>query len=796
MLIVKNKILRQSLAVAGLLATYSPFSYSIALPDETTAETVSIIGSRAKARSLFDSDVPVDIFTAKDLERAGSTGEIGQLLQNLSPSINMPRASASGTSDTIRTIQLRGLAPDEVLILVNGKRWHSNATMDQEGLFQGTVSVDLNALPISAMERIEVLRDGAGSQYGSDAVAGVINIVLKKAPKGTETYISYGGNHTNFSPLNKTINDGQNLQLGANSGVAIGEQGYVRFGFDYQSKNGTNRAGPSADSSYNSTPADEALVGKVLFKSGDPQLYNTNLFYNSALPIASNVELYSFATYNNRRALGTGFFRWPGDPGNVPALYPNGFLPVSVNKSNDFGAVFGARGDVGDWNLDVSLRLGRNFFSYNLENTVNSSLDANSPTRFHLANFISAQQGINIDARRSIDGIIPTPLNLAFGAELQRDTYRTEAGDPASYLAGSDTNGLPGAQGDPGLQPSDTVNLSRYNQSAYLNIDSDLSKNLLVGAAARYSRTGDSGSKATGKLSLRYKFTPDLLIRGSVSNSFRAPELAQTGFRNTVLGFNDVGQLSNVALLPATDPLAQQQGAHALKPETSVNQTLGLAYRAPDNTYLTLDAYQIRIKDRIALSSPLSISDAHYPSLNAVQFLTNGLDTTTTGADAVIQREFPLKGSQLNLTAALNYNHNQLDSVRTAADGSTLFNAKTLYDLMHGTPETKLVLSADWHIGQWNINGRATRYGKLSVMSYDPSSSPLTFSPAWVFDLEAKYAFNSSTSIIVGSNNLTNRYPNRTTNPYDNYSGAFPYNYVSPVGINGAYFYTRLNHNF
>lgn len=803
MLKTKNPALRQLLLAAGILSCQAGLVSAAEqtqpaadASSATAAETVSIIGSRAKARSLFDSDVPIDIFTARDLERASASGEIGQLLQNISPSINMPHASASGTSDTVRTIQLRGLAPDEVLILVNGKRWHPNATMDQEGLFQGTVSVDLNALPTSAIERIEVLRDGAGSQYGSDAVAGVINIVLKKAPSGTETYVSYGGNRTSFAPTDNTITDGQNLQLGANTGWQLGERGYLRAGFDYQRKNATNRAGPSADSSYNSTPADQALLGKVLFRSGDPQLYNANVFYNAALPLADGIEAYSFATYNQRRALGTGFFRWPGDPGNVPVLYPNGFLPVSVNRSNDFGAVFGLRGDIQDWNVDLSLRFGRNAYSYDLENTVNSSLDAASPTRFHLADFISAQQGINLDAHRSIDGILATPLNLALGAELQRDSYRTRAGDPASYQAGPDTNGLPGAQGDPGLQPADTVDLARYNKSAYINIDSDLSKQLLVGVAARYSNIGDIGSKATGKISLRYKLTPDLLVRASLSNSFRAPELAQTGFRNTVLGFNAAGQLANVALVPATDALARAQGASPLKPETSVNQTLGLAYRVSNATYLTLDAYQIKIKDRIALSSPIGISDPNYPNLSAVNFLTNGLDTTTQGIDAVLQHEVGLSGSKLNLTAALNYNRNQLDSVRTGLGGTALFNDKTLYDLMHGTPRSKLILTADWQVNQWELNARLSRFGNLSVLSYDPNSQPFQFDAAWVLDLEARYAISANTTLIVGGNNLTNRYPNRTTNPSDNYSGAFPYNYVSPVGINGTYLYARLNYKF
>ena len=796
------KPLHQALAIAGLFAFATPLSYAqqVANPNASATnepvQTVSIVGSRAKVRSVFDSDVPVDVFTAQDLEHANSTGELGQLLQNLSPSINMPRASASGTSDTVRTIQLRGLAPDEVLVLVNGKRWHPNATMDQEGLFQGTVSVDLNTIPVSAIERIEVLRDGAGSQYGSDAIAGVINIVLKKAPQGTEAYVSYGGNRTHFDPTGKTITDGQNLQLGADSGLKIGDKGYVRFGFDYQDKNGTNRAGPSGDSSYNGTPADEALVGKVLFKSGDPKLYNTNLFYNGAIPLNNDMEWYSFATFNNRRSAGTGFFRWPGDPGNVVSVYPNGFLPVTINESKDLGAVAGVRGEIGDWHVDSSLRFGRNQFSYNLTNTINSSLGAASPTAFHLSNFISTQTGMNLDGHRTIEGVLSVPINVALGAELQRDKYVTEAGDAASYAAGSNTNGQPGSQGDPGLQPSDTVNLSRTNKAVYIDVDSDLTQDLLIGAAARYSKIGEAGNKATGKLSARYKITPDLLIRGSVSNSFRAPELAQIGFKNTVLGFNDSGQLSNVALVPSTSALAKAQGASALKPETSVNETLGIAYRIANTTNLTLDTYQIKIKDRISLSSPISISDPNYPNLNAVNFLTNGLNTTTSGVDAVLQHDINLATSKLNLTAAFNANHSRLDSIKTGVNGQALFSNLTTYNLMHETPNTKLVLSADWRVNQFELTTRATRYGTLSVLSYDTGNPVINYAPSWVLDMEAKYNLTQNTSIVIGSNNLTNRYPNRTTNPADSYVGAFPYNFVSPIGMNGAYYYARLNTHF
>jgi iron complex outermembrane receptor protein len=765
-------------------------------PATASLGTVTIVGSRAKVRTVFDSDVPVDVFSGKEVERALASGELGQALQNLSPSVNMPRASASGTADTVRAIQLRGLAPDEVLVLVNGKRWHPNATMDQEGMFQGTVSVDLNTLPPGAIDRIEILRDGAGAQYGSDAVSGVVNIVLKRAPQGSEAYASMGGNRTHFAPTGKTINDGENFQAGANTGLRLGDGGYLRLGFDYQDKNGTNRAGPSADSSYFSTPADTALVGQVLFRSGDPDLRNTNLFYNAALPLTPDWEVYSFATHNTRHSVGAGFFRWPGDPGNVPSVYPNGFLPRSVNESTDTGFVAGARGNLGEWNLDLSLRIGNNAFNYGLKNSINSSIGASSPTSFHLVDFISGQTGVNIDAHRSFDGLLPSPVNVGVGAELQRDTYTTRPGDPASYAAGSNPGGQPGAQGDPGLQPQDAVNLGRTVKAVYIDVDSDLTQQLLIGAAARYADMGASGSKTTGKLSARYKFTPDLLLRGSLSNSFRAPALAQIGFRNTVLGFDANGNLSNVALVPATDALAQAQGAQPLRPETSTNATLGLALRMRPNLNFTLDAYRIKIKDRIALSSPISVADPSYPTLGAVNFLTNALDTTTEGLDAVVTHDMALAGGTLNLSAAFNHNRNHLDAVRTGAGGSALFGDKTLYDLMHESPNSKLVLSADWTGPQWSLTARATRFGTFSVMSYDPSSPPLAYAAAWTLDLEAQYKFNKALTFTLGGNNVTNTYPTRTTNGYDSYSGAFPYNFVSPVGINGAYFYGRVAYAF
>lgn len=793
------------IAATALLAAPA---WSSAQESTTNLDAVSIVGSRAKARTVFDSDVPIDVFSQKDVQRALATGELGQALQSLVPSINMPRVSASGTSDTIRTIQLRGLAPDQVLVLVNGKRWHPNATLDQEGLFKGTVSVDLNAIPPSAIERIEVLRDGAGALYGSDAVAGVINIVLKKSPEGGEAYVSYGANNTRFEPTDRTITDGQNLQTGATLGLRLPNDGSLRFGFDWQGKKGTNRAGIGGDFSDNGTAADEAQVGRVLYHSGDPDLHNTNLFFNAAMPVAPSIEAYSFATLNRRRSYGAAFFRWPGDSSNVPAAYPNGYLPQTTNKSPDTGIVGGLRGSAGEWAWDASLRNGNNRFRYGVQNSLNSSLGAASPTAFHLADFVSNQTGLNVDVKRSLDGLgLPAPLNLALGAEWLHDSYRTEPGDAASYAAGS-FGGQVGAQAGPGLQPADAVDLSRNAKSLYVNVDSDLTNSLLLGAAARYSKYDGFGSATTGKLSGRYKFTPELLVRGSLSNSFRAPALAQTGFRFSSLNFNSDGTgLVNSALLPATDALAQKFGAQPLKAEKSTNLSLGFAAQFPASVNLSVDVYRIKIKDRISRTSDLN-SDAVGTYLGSigrsdiasVAFLTNALDTTTTGLDFVASRDQPLAGGTLSLSGAVNFNRTRLDAVRngsaalTAIDSSlTLFDSKTLFDTTHGSPTNKLILGAEWTGGPWALSTRATRFGEFQIQSFD--GSEIRYRANWSIDLQTQFKATSALTLSIGGNNVFDKYPDKSGSS-DDLFGHLPYNYVAPIGINGAYFYARADYRF
>jgi iron complex outermembrane receptor protein len=813
-----------SIASPHRLFALSPLMLALAAPSlmaqSADPEQVTIVGSRVKGRTVFDSAVPIDRFNARDVEQALAGGsDLGTALQALSPSINQPRVSASGAADSVRVVQLRGLAPDQVLVLVNGKRRHTNAVLDLEGIFQGTVPVDLNTLPNSAIERIEILRDGAGAQYGSDAVAGVINIVLKGGAQGGSASINAGAHHTRFAPTGKTLTDGQTVQLAADQGLSLGQGGFVRLGAEVLRKSGTQRAGPSDAgwTSWNGTDADMALDGQVLFKSGDPKVKSSNLFVNASLPLANGAEAYGFATYHHRNTEGAAFFRFPGDPNNVLALYPNGYRPVTTGGVADLGAAAGLRFSAGNWALDASLRQGDNGFDYGVKNSVNASLDKASPTQFHLANFKAHQTSVNLDATRSISlPGLAAPLNLAAGGEWLHEGYSTSPGDAASYAAGSNTSAPPGAQAGPGLRPVDAVKLSRNVQSLYADAEAELSRAWLLAGALRQAHYSDAGSATTGKLATRYKLDAQWLLRSSISSSFRAPALAQTGFRFATLNFNGEGTgLQNNALLPASDALAQAFGATALKPETSRNLSVGAAWRAASGASLSVDAYQVRVKDRITRTSDLQ-SDAvtaylagiGRTDIQSVAFLTNALDTTTTGLDFSASHDHRVFEGMLTLSAALNLNKTHIDHVRNTPaalakidPALNLLGSDMLLRVAHGTPNSKLIIGADWQRGHWGFNARATRYGTVQAYSFDDTAPLVDGAPAqrlggtWVVDTELQYKPSVGLTLALGANNLFNRYPQRTLNG-STYGGAFPYNFADPTGINGACYYARASYRW
>jgi iron complex outermembrane receptor protein len=816
---------RSVIACALLLASLPAAQAQQAATTDNAADTaaidqVTVVGSRARNRTVFDSAVPIDRFGQREVENALSSGEVGAALQALSPSINFPRIESSGASDSVRGVQLRGLAPDQVLVLINGKRRHASAVLDTESSYAGTVPVDVNAIPPGAIDHIEILRDGAGAQYGSDAVAGVINIVLKKNRSGGSASVSYGANHTDFKPTNETKTDGQTKIVNADYGIPLGDAGFLRFGAETRSRNPTQRAGFSDAgwTSWNFTPADQALDGKVVFKSGDSHQNNNYLFYNAMLPLGDGIDAYSFATANKRKSDGSAYFRYPGDPSNVAALYPSGYRPTTRGDMTDLSVVAGVRVASAGWNWDLSARHGGNIFHYDLDNSLNASLGAQSPTSFHLATFDFRQNALNADVTRELDLGTGAPVNLALGAEFMRETYQSSPGDAASYAAGPFSGAPPGAQAGPGLRPQDAFDGSRNIKSVYADIESDVTSRLLLGAAARYSDYSDFGSASTGKLSARYKVSDNFLLRGSLSNSFRAPALVQTGFRFSTLNFNSDGSaLQTASLLPASDPLARAFGAQPLKPEKSTNLSLGLAWKPQRNTSFTLDAYRIKISDRITRTSDLQsdaatayLASAGRSDIQSVAYLANLLDTRTTGLDVVFNHDLSFAGGKLDLNAALNLNKTRIDQVHQSSAALaqidpdlTVLTDTSLFRIRNASPTSKLVLSADWQAAQWSLLARATRFGKLKDFSYDDEADIIDgvhaqrFAAVWTLDLEAQYKLTRQLTLALGADNILDRYPQRVRETNNaTYGGALPYNFINPIGVNGAYFYGRLRYTF
>jgi iron complex outermembrane receptor protein len=412
---------------------------------------------------------------------------------------------------------------------------------------------------------------------------------------------------------------------------------------------------------------------------------------------------------------------------------------------------------------------------------------------------------------REFDAGLNAPIVASAGAEYLLQRYHTSAGDPASYAAGPFTvNSFdevipPGAQGDSGLRPEDVVHLRRHATSLYLELENDVTHRLLLSAAGRYSDYSDYGSSTTGKLAARFKITDDVLLRGSISNSFRAPSLAQTGIRFATLNFNDTGTgLQNNAWLPPSDPLAQLLGARPLKPERSVNLSAGIAVRAASQTSVTLDVYQVKIVDRITPTGQLSTADQQQYLIDhgltdvaSVQYLTNALDTTTRGLDLVVNHRLDVWGGPLKLTAAFNRNYLHEDRERNPE----LLSGNVLVPLEYGSPSTKLVLSADWSGERLGARAVATRFGTVYAYSFDSAQPTINgwnvqkYPSVWSIDLEGRLNVTSGLTLALGGTNVFNRYPDQST--FDNsYGGAFPYNYAHPLGINGAYYYLSAQITF
>ncbi|WP_295963523.1 TonB-dependent receptor [uncultured Xanthomonas sp.] len=803
-----------SLAIA--LALAAPAFAQDATPATTTnLDTVIVTGTRASGRTVLESTAPVDVLSAEDIRKAGVVnGELGSALQALLPSFNFPRQSNSGGADHVRAAQLRGLSPDQVLVLVNGKRRHTSALVNTDSkIGKGTTPVDFNAIPISAIKRIEVLRDGAGAQYGSDAVAGVINVILDDDPDSGALEASYGANHTDVKPIHRTLTDGQTGYASGKVGTRLGEDGgFFKVGLELKNHEATNRAGFDQIPSFEEqTPANLALAGKRNYELGDGASKDLNAWLNGKLPFGQGSEVYAFGTYNQRDTQGANYFRYPDGAANWTQVYPQGYRPVSLGENRDLQAVLGARGQWGEWAYDASLDYGRNDFTYRLKHSLNASLGPGSPTRFKTGDYAFEQGVANLDLSRSFDAAGATHT-VGTGVELRREHYRTRPGDPASYAAGPYTDRPTGAQAGGGLTPQDAADLSRNVASLYASVSSQFGDKLSTDLAARYEHYQDFGGELTGKLAARYEFVPAFALRGAISNNFRAPSLSQIGYEASSTGYNANGQLLQGRLLSVDNPIAQALGARTLQPEKSRNYSLGFTSRVGSHFDLSLDLFQIDIDKRIALSESIdgdALTDFvaqrfGITGLQSASFFVNAADTRTRGAELVSNWRQALGQGQLQLTGTWSYAKTELENVvATPAQllalnpDYVLFGVEERNTLTEATPRTRAQLAANWSDARWSLQTRVTRYGSATrVFDFGGGFAPeQTYSAKWQLDAEVEYHLTPQWSVAVGGQNLTDAYADRSK-PDIAYFGNLPYDVLSPIGSNGAYYYGRVRYTF
>ncbi len=810
--------------MATSLATLGWFlfstSHSLAAEDATGDEALDeivVVGTRTAGRSPEKSPVPVDVITLDDIRQPGAIGgEVGALLQSLVPSFNFPRQSNSNFADLVRPAQLRSLSPDQVLVLVNGKRRHGTATLTTESkLGKGTSPVDLNSIPVSAIARIEILRDNASAQYGSDAIAGVINIVLKDATEGGEASVVFGQHRTDFDPTSQSIDDGDTLLVSANAGFGLGANGFLNLTGEYRDREQTRRSGLDQIPFFErQTAPNLALLGTQTHKAGDGPMEDFNLLYNAGYQVTAASEFYTFGTYSHREGEGANFFRYPDSFSNVPAIFPDGFIPVLDATVDDFSLALGLRGTTAtEWFWDVSAVYGSNDFDHDITNSLNVSLGTNSPTSFNVGEYKLSQWGLRFDMSKPFElGRLANPVNFAWGLEYRSEAYETTEGDLESYIAGPNTNAPIGTQAGSGLQPSETVDEDRDASSIYIDLESNLTDRFLLGAAARFEDYSDFGSSLNGKLSARYEFVPQFAVRGAAGTGFRAPSLTQAFFRGSTTSFGTGGQLEQVLNLPTDDPIARLLGAQDLEAEESVSYSVGLQFRTDAGFSLTVDYYRVDIDDRITLSERIGGTEVTdfintslgIPNVRGVRFFTNAVDTETDGVDVVAQYAVNFNNSVLTLSAGYNKSDTEVVSVDpnppvldSLGVGAVLFGVEELNTLETAAPEYKLILTSKWASDKWSILGRATQYGETKrVFNFGGGFEPeQTYGENWSLDLDVEFRITEAFAVAVGGNNILDEYPDRSSADI-NFFGNLPYDVVPPVGFNGAFFYLRGTYDF
>ena len=856
---LKNKALTHAVKLALTATTAGLFISGTALAAEQQTETtkvnknvekIAVVGTRSAPRSIGDSPVPIDIIGGEELGKSGNTDML-ELLKGAIPSLNVHAMPISDAASLVRPANLRGLPSDSTLVLLNGKRRHRASVIAflGGGINDGAQGADISVIPSIALKQVEVLRDGAAAQYGSDAIAGVMNFVLKDASEGGTFEVRHGQYFEG---------DGDTTQISGNVGLPFTDSGFANLSFQYKTADATSRSVQRFDAA-NLIDAGVPDVAPITQVWGAPEVDDDiSIFGNVGLELTNSSEFYMFGNYSERDVRGGFYYRNPhtrpgaysndggetllvgdltGDmSGNCPTnimidsnvldnpdyinqvannpdcfafneILPGGFTPNFGGNITDTSLTMGTKGEFTGGMLegayyDLSGTVGFNESRYFIYDTINASLGPDSPRDFSPGKYSQLEKNFNFDLSKGFDFGLAYDVNIAGGLEWHEETFTVTSGDEASFTAGPLTEqgfGI-GSNGFPGFKPSDAGEYTRRNYAAYVDIEAPFTDDFLIGLALRYEDYDTFGSTVNYKLMGQYHLTEDLNIRGSISTGFRAPTVGQANVSNVQTNLSS-GVLVDSALLPPTNPIAVQLGGTELEPEESQSYTFGAVYTLGE-VFLTIDYYNIQVEDRISQSEKIELSQADKDTLEAagvpnvqslaqVSFFTNDFDTTTQGVDFVANYATDLLGG--SSTFSLAYNWNETEVTRSTEITGPFKVSRLENDLPNhrGT----LTWSQQWE--SFSMFTRANYFGEYQGVHVDYDETAKMADAAITLDAEVTYFLNDSISFSIGAQNLLDQEAEKldfTVAPTNNWGGK--YYETSPYGINGGFYYAKATYTF
>lgn len=804
------------------------------------APVAVVVGSRARHTAAEELAVPVDVFTVEQLKTTGST-ETTEIISSLSPSVNFPKQAVTDATEIVRPFTLRGLSPDHSLVLINGVRRHQTALLNvfSNGSAPGSSGVDLNAFPSSAIERVEVLRDGASTQYGSDAIAGVVNLVLKEGQFSPFVTTSVG----QYRPGKDYANDGLSTDVAGGVGFKVGRGSLGLFGQALK-RNATNRACPDGSFPDLNGVADSVANCRVVVKRNGVQQPNVHwgdglerdihTFANLRLPVneAGTSEFYAFGGFSDREGTGNGFFRKPRNGRNWPEIYPLGFLPEFRPTVIDYSGAAGLRSNLNGWATDLGASYGYNSFQFDLRNTLNSSLGpsltkATAPgpdgrlgtsddpgipnqTSFDAGALKRGEFNTTLSMSKPLDWGMTNPVNVALGATFRRESYEVIAGERASWINGyhktrdSSSIAQAGSSVFQGFAPSDESTNSRTNFGGYVDLETNMNPKTLLNVAGRFENYSDFGQRITGKAALRYQPTKEFVFRAAASTGFRAPGLQQSWYSHTTTAIQN-GVLVEIGNYPVTNRASRIFGAKPLQEETSLNFSTGFAWSPTNDFSLTMDLYHIAINDRILLGATFDgtsdpvvakiLADSGLTQIVGVQFPTNALDTRTNGVDLTANYRITTGAATWDFVGQFNYTKNKVDRVDdlpailrgTNTIYTSLLDPVTINAIEKNRPVNRGMIAATYTSGRFQGMARFSQFGEFRDGSLDGIE---TFGAKNLMDSELGYRWDNI-KVAAGARNLFNVYPDPVKVEANTNNGAFPWPGASPFGYNGRYLYVR-----